>query len=156
MLLIFELALMLRRALMNVKTPWWFWLVALLAVFWNSGGVLDFTMTQTQNEAYMAAFTDEQKAYFYGFPLWANIVWAMGVFGAFLGAILLLFRSRFAFHAFVISLAGMVLSFSYQFVSGAPEDLYNFANIAFTAAIWIIAVLLLWYSVAMHKRGILR
>jgi hypothetical protein len=141
---------------MNVKTPWWFWLVALLATLWNSGGVMDFTMTHTRNEAYMAAYTEAQRAYFYGYPLWASAVWAMGVFGAFLGAILLFFRSRFAFHAFIISLTGMVLSFSYQFFSEAPDDLYNFANMAFTAAIWLVAVLLLWYSVAMQKRGILR
>ena len=141
---------------MNAKAPWWFWLVALLAVLWNSGGVMDFTMTHTQNEAYMAAFTEAQRAYFYGYPLWASVVWAMGVFGAFLGAILLFFRSRFAFHAFVISLLGMVLSFGYQFFSETPDDLYTFANMAFTAAIWLVAVLLLWYSVAMQKRGILR
>jgi hypothetical protein len=141
---------------MNGKTPWWFWLVALLALIWNSGGVMDFTMTHTQNEAYMAAFTEAQRAYFYGYPLWASVVWAMGVFGAFLGAILLFFRSRFAFHAFIISLLGMVLSFGYQFFSETPDDLYTFANMAFTAAIWVVAVLLLWYSVAMQKRGILR
>jgi uncharacterized membrane protein len=141
---------------MNAKAPWWFWLVALLATLWNSGGVMDFTMTHTRNEAYMAAYTEAQRAYFYGYPLWASAVWAMGVFGAFLGAILLFFRSRFAFHAFIISLTGMVLSFSYQFFSEAPDDLYNFANMAFTAAIWLVAVLLLWYSVAMQKRGILR
>nr|WP_136251333.1 hypothetical protein [Ningiella ruwaisensis] len=138
------------------RTPWWFYLVAILAILWNSGGVMDFTMTHTQNEAYMANFTAEQQAYFFSFPLWANIAWAFGVFGAFVGSLLLLFRTRFAFHAFLLSLLGMILSFAYQFVSDAPDDLYTPATMGFTLAIWIVALLLLWYSKRMTKKGLLK
>ncbi len=140
----------------KIKTPWWFWLVALLAVLWNYGGVMDFMMTHTQNQDYMANFTAAQQEYFYSFPLWANIAWAAGVFGAMLGSLLLLLRTRFAFHAFAISIGGMVVSFAYQFISDAPDDLYSFATIAFTVAIWVIAFLLLWFSLAMQKNQVLR
>ncbi|MBT1449832.1 hypothetical protein KJ365_02985 [Glaciecola sp. XM2] len=141
---------------MEAKTPWWFWLVAVLAIFWNSGGVMDFTMTHTHNEAYMSAYTQEQRDFFYGFPLWANIVWALGVFGGFIGAVLLLFRTKFAFHAFAISIFGMVVSFAYQFTAGMPSDLHTPGTMAFTAAIWIIAGLLMWFTVVMQTRGILK
>ena len=141
---------------MATKTPFWFWIIAVLAIFWNSGGVMDFVMTHTQNEAYMAAYTEEQRAFFYGFPLWANIVWAIAVFGAFFASILLLFRTRFAIHVYAISLIGMVLSFAYQYSAEMPEDLHTYSTMAFTAAIWIIAFLLLWFSISMKKRGVLR
>ncbi len=137
-------------------TPWWFWVIAVLAILWNSGGVMDFTMTHTANEAYMANFTEAQRNYFYSFPLWANIAWAVGVFGAFLGSVLLALRSRFAWHLFVASFAGMVISFAYQFMSHAPASLYSAGAIAFTIAIWVVALLLVWFANKMRQRTILR
>ena len=35
-------------------TPWHLWLVGVLATIWNSGGAVDYTMTQTRNESYMS------------------------------------------------------------------------------------------------------
>ena len=55
---------------MKTKTPFGGFGLEVLAVLWNSGGVMDFTMTHSQNEAYLAAFTEEQREYFLSFPLW--------------------------------------------------------------------------------------
>lgn len=141
---------------MKTTTPWWFYLVAILAVLWNSGGILDFTMTHTQNEAYLAAYTASQIDYFLSFPLWANIAWALGVFGAFLGSLLLLFKSRFAWHVYLSSIVGMVVSFAYQFLSDAPADLFTASTLAFTFVIWLIAFLLLWFTWRMRQQRILQ
>ncbi|MBE1286594.1 MAG: hypothetical protein GJ671_02590 [Alteromonadaceae bacterium] len=46
-------------------------------------------MTHSQNEAYLAAFTEEQREYFLSFPIWANIAQAFGVF---------VFRRRVSFY----------------------------------------------------------
>jgi hypothetical protein len=140
---------------MKTKTPWWFWLVAALAVLWNSGGVMDFTMTHSQNEAYLAAFSEEQREYFLSFPLWANIAWAFGVFGAFLGSLMLLFKRAWAYPLYLASIAGMFISFGYQFVSEAPADLYSGAALAFTIAIFVVAFLLLWFASSMLQKGLL-
>ena len=140
---------------MKTKTPWWFWLVGVLAVLWNSGGVMDFTMTHSQNEAYLAAFTEEQREYFLSFPLWANIAWALGVFGAFLGSLMLLFKRAWAYPLYLASIAGMLISFGYQFTSDAPADLYSGGALAFTIAIFVVAFLLLWFASSMRNKGIL-
>ena len=140
---------------MKTKTPWWFWLVAVLSVLWNSGGVMDFTMTHSQNEAYLAAFTEEQREYFLSFPLWANVAWAFGVFGAFLGSLMLLFKRAWAYPLYLASIVGMLISFGYQFTSDAPADLYTGAALAFTIAIFVVAFLLLWFTSNMRNKGIL-
>ena len=62
------------------KTPWHLWLVGVLGLLWSSMGVLDFVMTQSKNEAYMGGFSEAQLEYFYGFPVWTVICWAIAVF----------------------------------------------------------------------------
>ena len=73
---------------MTVKTPWHLWAVGAVALLWNSYGGYDYVMTQTNNAAYLAHFTAEQRAYFDSFPLWMEAVWAIGVWGGLLGGIL--------------------------------------------------------------------
>jgi|KBSSwiStaDraftv2_1062776.scaffolds.fasta_scaffold123988_1 hypothetical protein len=139
------------------KRPWHIWAVGGLSALWNCGGVMDYTMTKTRNPSYMAAFTPEQIAWFDSFPLWMNIAWALGVWGALTGSILLLFRSRWAVHAFAISLAGLVIGTVYQFgISDMPASLKTPGGWAFTAALWLVAIFLLWYARQMQRMGQLR
>lgn len=81
---------------MTVKTPWHLWAIAVVAVFWNGFGGYDYVMTQTGNAAYLAQFTAEQRAYFDSYPMWMEAVWAIGVWGGVLGAVLLLLRNKLA------------------------------------------------------------
>jgi hypothetical protein len=130
------------------KTPVHLWIIGIVSLLWNAFGAFDYTMTQTKNQSYLAAFTDEQRAYFDSLPAWADAVWALGVWGALAGSILLLMRSRHAVTAFGVSLAGLLLSTIYQFFISdvdamaimPPEAVY------ITVAIWIIAVALLIYA----------
>lgn len=136
--------------------PWHLWLVGILGLVWNAGGAFDYTMTQTRNEAYLARFTEEQLAYFFGFPAWADAAWALGVWSAVAGSVLLLARSRWAAWAFAVSLAGLALTALYQFTADMPESLSGPGMWAFAAAIWAITIFLLWYAAAMRRRGVLR
>src|SRR3546814_16652880 len=77
-----------------VKTPWHLWAVGIVSLLWNAFGAFDYVMTKLRNPEYMAAFTPEQQSFFYSFPLWANVGWALGVWGSVLGSVLLLGRSR--------------------------------------------------------------
>jgi len=139
----------------STARPWHMWVVGVLGFLWNCGGVVDYTMSKTRNAEYLAGFTPEQLAWFDGFPLWMNIAWALGVWGAIAGSILLLLRSRWAVHAFAVSLAGLVVATIYQFgLSDMPASLKTSGNMAFTAVLWVVAGLLLWY--AMRVRPLLR
>ena len=53
------------------RTPVHLWIVGVLALLWNLMGAFDYLATQLQLESYMSQFTEEQLAYFYGFPSWA-------------------------------------------------------------------------------------
>lgn len=137
-------------------TPWHLWVVGIIATLWNSGGALDYTMTQTRNESYMSGFTPEQLEYFYAFPAWADGVWALGVWGAFIGSLLLLLRSRHAVTAFGISLVGLLGSSIYQMLADVPASLSTPGIWIFTAVIWLSIILLIWYARKMTTKGVLR
>ena len=137
--------------------PWHLWVVGVVAVLWNGFGCVDYVMTQTRNEAYLANFTDPQRVYFDSFPVWMEAAWALGVWGGLAGALLLLVRSRHAVTAFIVSLAGLALSTIYQYgLSPPPADMMTGAMLGLNIAIWAAAVGLLVYAYRMRARGVLR
>jgi hypothetical protein len=139
------------------KTPVHLWIVGVVSLLWNSFGCVDYTMTQTRNAAYLAQFTDAQRAYFESFPPLMEAAWACGVWGALGGSLLLLLRSRHAVAAFAISLGGLALSTLWQFVL-APAPMPDMPAGAeyMNIAIWVIAIALLWYAWKQKAAGALR
>ena len=140
-----------------MKTPWHLWLVGILSLVWNSMGALDYTMTKTENATYMANFTPEQLDYFYSFPFWANIGWAVGVWFAVAGSFFLLLRSRMALWSFVFSFLGMITTLIYQFALSQTKmvELMGIGPALFTLAIFIVALLLVIYARAQKTDGVL-
>ncbi|HEX5263925.1 MAG TPA: hypothetical protein VFW13_10390 [Phenylobacterium sp.] len=137
------------------STPWHFWVVVVIAVLWNGFGGYDYTMSHLQGETYyrLMHMTDAQIAYMATYPVWMHAVWAIGVWGSVAGSILLLLRSRWAFHAFVLSLLGAIGSVLYTAVSlGAPGGMALAMPLVIVAACLFFA----WYAWLMTKRGVLR
>ena len=95
----------------KVKSPWHVWLIGIIAVLFNSIGVFDFVMSMAQGAGYQASvgMTPEQIAHYQRMPSWMFVVWAVGVFGAFLASILLLMRRKQASPVFLLSLAAFVV-----------------------------------------------
>lgn len=143
------------------KTPAHLWIVGVVSLLWNAIGASDYTLTKMNNDWYLreaSGFTSEQIAYFQSFPLWANIGWALGIWGAIAGSMLLLARSRHAVTAFLVSLAGLAISTVYQFGTEWSEvmQLFGQGPMIFTAVIWLIAIGLFLYARAMAGKGVLR
>ncbi|WP_035385013.1 hypothetical protein [Ferrimonas futtsuensis] len=142
---------------MESKTPWYFWLVAALALLWNAGGALDYVMTQTRNEEYMAQFSEAQLAFFYGLPAWVVACWATAVWGGVLGALLLLLRREVAVQVFLVSFIAMVASMGHNFVlSNGLEVMGDPTSLIFSAAIFVISLGLYLFARRMARAGILR
>ncbi|MFN2100052.1 hypothetical protein [Altererythrobacter sp. MF3-039] len=137
----------------TAKAPWHLWVVGILTLLWNGVGIWSYTSTQTGN---LDGFgmSDEAIAYVTSFPAWADSLWALGVWGALAGSILLLLRSRFAVTALLVSVVGLVGTTVYQRVlTELPADM---AGIGIPIMIWAITLLTLWYAMRMRKQGVLR
>jgi len=141
------------------KAPAHLLIVGLVSLLWNGFGAFDYVMSQTDNAWYLSQvmqISDAGRAYLDAFPAWADSAWAIGVWGALVGSILLLMRSRHAFWAFVASLAGLLASTIYQYaLSAMPEDMRS-SNLVIVIIVWVIAIALLVYSYQMRAKGVLR
>ncbi|MEE9454238.1 MAG: hypothetical protein V3V13_07645 [Paracoccaceae bacterium] len=140
-----------------IKTPWHLWLVAALSLLWNAMGAFDYVMTQTKNAEYLAKFTPEQLAYFNSFPIWVQGTWAIAIFGSVLGSILLLLRSRHAVLAFWVAMLAMIATTAHNFILSDVKmsDVVDPIALVFTVVIFVVAVLLVYYSRRMRARGVL-
>lgn len=145
------------------KTPWHLWVLGLVSLIWFAGGAYDYVMTKTVNMDYLGMAgrnvgvpVEVVLDYFGSYPLWANICWAFGVWGAVAGSILLLARSRFAVHALGNSVLGLLGSTIYAFISDLPPEFATTSQLVFTIAIWLSVFALALYANAMTNRGVLR
>ena len=138
------------------KTPVHLWIVGVLALVWNLGGVWDYTATKFRLEFYLSQFPEEMMAWVDAMPVWATAAWAFGVWGAFVGSVLLLLRKKWAVCAYVISLAGLFLGTIYSYLLSNGAELMGTAGMIMNLVIWVIAVLLIFYSFVMSRRGVLR
>jgi hypothetical protein len=102
----------------------------------------------------MAQFTAEQQAWLDSYPMWMDAVWAIGVWGGVLGAILLLLRMKWAVWAFVASVIALAVTVVYGQTSGGSDIMGS--GVVFSTVIAFIGVFLTLYAVRMMKRGVLR
>jgi len=142
-----------------MKTPIHLWIVGIVSLLWNAGGGYDYVMSQTENPAYFEMMPQEGIDFLASTPMWFEAAWAFGVWFSILGSLLLLFKSRFAGSAFVVSLAGLLVSTVYTyFLSEAGSSALavgGTAALVFTILIPVILILLLIYARAMTRRGVL-
>jgi len=140
----------------RTKAPIWFWVVAILATLWNGMGVVDYVMTQFRVEAYMASFSEEQLAFFYGFPAWFVAVWATAIFSAFIASIGLLMRKRWAEPLFGLAFFLFVINAVYQYAFIRAYAMMGNAGIIMSVLIGVSLLALLWFSRWAGQTKILR
>lgn len=139
------------------KTPWHIWVIGVIAVLFNSIGVFDFVMSMAQGAEYQASagMTPDQITHYQEMPSWMMVVWAVGVFGAFLASILLLLRRKQAFPVFVLSLAAFLISLLYTYVLTDGGAVMGQQMAIASAVIAGFLVFFIWYARFMVKRGVL-
>jgi hypothetical protein len=140
-----------------VKIPWHLWLVGVIAVLFNFIGVFDYVMSMAQGAKYQASagMTPEQIAHYQGMPGWMTVVWAVGVFGAFVASILLLLRRKLALPVFVLSLAAFLVSIVYTYVLTNGGAVMGPQMAIASAVIAALLVFFIWYSRFMAVRSVL-
>ncbi len=133
--------------------PWHIWAVGGLTLLWNAVGIFSYLMTELGQLAALG-ITPEQIAYFNAMPAWAIALWAFGVWGAFLGSILILMRSRYAVPALLVSVLGLIGTTIFQRTDvSIPAEL---DNPILSVVIWITTFGMLIYASRMRKAGVLR
>ena len=144
-----------------IKAPVHLWIVGIASLLWNAFGGYNYTMTRMRNMDFLSSKpgvdANQILAYVDSFPMFAQIGWGLGVWGAVAGSLLLLLRHRFAAIAFALSLIGAVLSLGYQIVGPpGPAALSEGMNAVIPYIIIAAIVAQLLYAQTMRTKGALR
>ena len=140
---------------MSHSTPLHLRLVSVFAIIWYGLNAADYTATQMRLSFYTNLFSDEQVAYFTTMPTWIDGIWAIGVWGGLLGAMLMWNGRRRAAAVLSLGAAGMALLTLWLLIVARPT---LFAVTGWTG-VWIMVAasavsIFIWlYARAMHARG---
>lgn len=135
-------------------TPWHLWVVGVVTLLFNLLGITSYLTVKLGMMA-EAGMSPTQIAFMESYPAWATTVWAMGVWGAFAGSLLLLFRSRFAVAAMVVALIGLIgVTIAEGVMLDVPAEMRT--PLGLKAMIWVVTLGLLFYARRMAARGVLR
>jgi hypothetical protein len=124
------------------KPPYWYWMIASFGILWNVMGIMSYVQQVVLPQEMMAGMTPEQRAYLSDIPAWINTALAFGVWGGFVGSILLLMRNGLAFYVLLCALAGTAVDLIYILIKGAVLDLLGFQGLLFPFTILIVALVL--------------
>ena len=140
-----------------MRRPWHLWLVGIASFLWNGIQAADYTMAKLQLPAYVAQMQPEQLAFFEGFPLWASATWAIAVWGALLGSILLLTREGSAAIVFAVAFIAMIATGVYTTLLAEPSmiDMAGLGPALLSGLIVLVGLGLWIYARAMRQRGVL-
>jgi len=140
------------------STPKHLWVVGILSLLWNGFGAYDYTMSHIGGLEYFESMSLDAAAFawFEALPGWSVAAWAVGVWISLLGSVLLLLRSRHAATAFLVSTAGAVISFAYQFTSVRPPSLEGGMATIMPIVIVILIVAQWYYAKRQAAAGVLR
>jgi predicted lysophospholipase L1 biosynthesis ABC-type transport system permease subunit len=138
------------------KAPWHIWVVGIVGLLWNAYGAYDYVMSKTQGEAYFQSLgmTEGQIAHYHAMPAWMTAVWAVGVWGAVAGTVLLLLRSRLAVEVFIASLIGFIISLVYAYLIAPMPDAPSIMPVI-QGVILAGCLFFAWYAWAQRKAGVL-
>ena len=131
---------------------WSFWIIGVIALFWNAMGLLNFLMQM--NPDGLATYPESHRAIIDGRPIWATGGFALAVFGGTLGCLLLLLRIPAAYYLFIASLLGVIVTMIHTI--GVARSAVDFSPFEITMMIvmpLVVAAFLIWYSKQVSNKG---
>ena len=122
-----------------------YWIIAILALLWNTLGVIAYLGQAYMTDETLAALPESNQLYYSNLPAWVTAAFAIAVFGGFLGSIGLLWRKKWAYFLFVLSFVAIVVQ---QIHSLSIQDYIEIsgAQVVLPAITLAIAIYLVYFS----------
>lgn len=138
----------------DIKPPFGFWIVAILALLWEGAGCFAYVTQVSMSDADMARLPAAQQEIWRLMPTWATSAYAVAVWAGLLGAIALLLRKAWAWPLFLVSLLAALAQFGWTFLGSPILRRMSLAEaLPFPAAIILIALFLVWFAGHARRRG---
>ena len=130
-----------------------FWVIAVVALNWNLMGVIAYLAQAYMTEEALAALPEAERAINANYPTWATAAFAIAVFGGAIGCILLLLRKKMASTLFIVSLIGILVQMTYNFMMSKAAEVYGPGGMIMPVMVILIGFFLVWYSKQSTTKG---
>ncbi|MFN7164038.1 MAG: hypothetical protein ACK4P2_04400 [Hyphomonas sp.] len=137
----------------ELKAPWHLFLIGAAAVLWNVLGVFDFLATLTRFPPYIDRLPEGARVNWTTLPPLVFGIWALAVFSAVTGSVLLLKRQLLAVRVLALSTTATIFTMAFSY--SRPGIDYD-SDRVFAVCIIVVSLLILNYALDQAKRGILR
>ena len=127
----------------SIQVPSWFKVVAVIAIIWNLLGIMAYLGQAFMTPEMMAALPQEQQDAFANRPSWVTAVFALAVFGGFLGSLLLLLKKNAAKIVLLISLLSIIANDIYNFIIIDSISMFGMSALYMQIFVLVFAVYLL-------------
>ncbi|MGB0837632.1 MAG: hypothetical protein ACPGRE_05985 [Flavobacteriaceae bacterium] len=91
-------------------------IVSILITLWALIGVSSYLAQAYMDQTALDMLPEEWQAYYQNFPAWATAAFATAVFSELLAAVLLFFKSKWAYYLFILSLVAVLIQNGYNFL----------------------------------------
>lgn len=130
----------------GTPAPAWLRIVAGLGLLWNLYGIYMYLMT-------VGVVAGADEAAVGAMPAWVTGAFAIAVFGGALGCLCLLMLKRWSKLLLLLSLLAVLAMDLWMFVLSGLGGSAPPAEMAVTACVILVAILLVWLAYSADKKG---
>lgn len=142
---------------LQVKTPWWFWVVGILFLLLGLVACWGYWTEMTLPDAqYLEAYGAEMAGLRGETPWWSISGYAIGVWGGLAGSILLLLRKKLCLPFFYASFIGAIIGWSWNVIDVRFRDAMGGAGWGFLIFVLLECIFIIWFARRMVSKGIVR
>jgi hypothetical protein len=138
------------------KPATWFWIVTILALLWNLGGVMSLIMHITISDETLQGMSEDERELYTDFPMWVTVTYFIAVFCGLLGNVLLLLRRRIATPVLIVSFVAILLQMLYTVFMSRAVEIHGPQALGVPIFVTVIGFLLILLSRHAASKGWLR
>ncbi len=141
-----------------IKPSKLFWAVGAFLLLWGLVGVTMYVLEMTMSEAsYLETYGQSAADIRHSVPRWSVAGYAVGVWTGLLAAILLLMRRAWAVPAYLVSLLGALVGWSWYIIDpSAVAVMREQGGWIMMVVVFSLCAFSLWWAKRQKTRGILR
>jgi hypothetical protein len=135
-----------RQAPEPVTIPSWFSVVAVLALIWNSLGIMAFIAHMMMTPEKLAELPQAEQNLHTAIPVWALVAFAFAVFAGALASLALVMKKMICYRLFIVSFIGVIVQMFHSFFIGNSFDVYGPSGMIMPIMVIVIAFVLVRFS----------
>jgi len=122
-----------------------FWIISILALFWNIMGVVSYLGQAYMTDEVLAALPQAEQDYYSNTPAWVTAAFAIAVFAGAFGSLALVLKKKLALPLLQLSLLAVIAQFAYNFFMQDYVELTG-TRMILPIVVLVIAAFLVWFA----------